>query len=123
MKGDRYRYELPAESILSADCESYRPRSCSFQLFVVVIYVLTEEGTIEIPISYRDYTWKDFRQTRRHAQAIDLVEQINAIASGYLADVPRQPPTVPERDRRVAIRKSENPYAAPALIEGSVSFL
>jgi hypothetical protein len=116
MKGDRYRYELPAESILGAQCERYRPRSCSFLLFVVIIYVRTEEGTIELPISYRDYGWREFRQTLRHAQTIDLVEHINAIAKGYLVGLPMQPATVAEDQRHVALSQRDNPYAAPALI-------
>ena len=84
---------------------------------MVTIVVRTEDGPIELPVSYRDYCWEDLRTSRRRAQAMELVEQINAIAKGHLYQPP-QPPVVAD-DRRVPWdqKTSSNPYASPAMVD------
>jgi energy-coupling factor transporter transmembrane protein EcfT len=112
MQGDRYRYELPAESILGAELESTRPPG-SYPMFRVILYVRTEAGPIDLPISYRDHSWGSLRSSRRRAQAEALAEQINGIARGQLYR-PLQSPIVDDLSRTASW--SGNPYAAPASI-------
>ena len=116
MMGDRYQYELPAESILGAELEGFRPPCCSFEIYMVTIIVRTKEGPIELPISYRDYRWSELRGSRRRLQAMNLVEQINAAARGELFRPPR-PPSVDDAHEHLGWQPSNNPYAAPALVD------
>jgi hypothetical protein len=112
MKGDHYRYELPAESILGAELENARLPG-SYPMFRVTLYVRTEAGTIDLPISYRDPSWGSLRSSRRRAQAESLAEQINGIAKGHLYR-PLQSPLVDNPPQTAPW--SANPYAAPASI-------
>ncbi len=112
MQGDHYRYELPAASILGAELESARPPG-SYPMFRVTLYVRTEAGPIDLPISYRDHSWGSLRSSRRRAQAEALAAQINGIATGHLYR-PLQSPIISHRPTIACW--SGNPYAAPGSI-------
>ncbi len=109
MTGDESEYELPRESILSAEVQSVRPAGWFTATHMVVVYVRTADGPIELPISYRDHSLGSLRSSARRVDAQELAEQINAIAVGqhYL------PPLETANHRP---QPSSNPYAPPAAI-------
>lgn len=112
MEGDRNRYQLPCESILGAQYHAITPPGWFCHSHMAIIYVRTEEGTIELPVSYRDFAVGSLRSSRRYAQTIALVEEITRIAKGNQ----HQPPPsirVDPSPRRVSW--STNPYASPAI--------
>ncbi len=113
MKGDRYRYEIPRESILAAEYQGIRPPGWFCQSHMVILYVRTAAGTIDLPISYRDHRFGSLRSSRRRAEAMALVEKVNRIAKGQLY----QPPLAPVSPVPSSSSRSSNPYAAPAMVD------
>lgn len=111
MKGDWFRYELPAESLLCAHVENLRSPGGFYQIFMIVVQVRTVDGTIELPISYRDHRWGCLRSSARFDQANQLADRINSVSKGHWCHPPQPPITQPAP--RVDVW-SENPYAAPS---------
>ena len=115
MEGDRDRYVLPHQSIMGAELHTIRPPGWFTDVHMVAIYARTESGPIEIPISYRDHRLGRLRCSRRRAEAIDLVDKINQVATGGTY----QPTAdaswfVHERHRRTYTpQQAINPYATP----------
>ena len=119
MEGDRDRYEIPGESILGVELHSIRPTGWFTDTHMVIIYARTENGPIELPISYRDHEFGCLRNSRRREQALALVDEINRIATGGLYGPLGSPnaaesrhPSLPLRDSSIS---SLNPYAAPSI--------
>ncbi len=111
MEGDRDRYEIPCESILGVELHSIRPTGWFTDTHMVIIYARTEDGPIELPISYRDHEFGCLRNSRRREQALALVDEINRIAKGGFYG----PLSVPAANTIQPESISVNPYAAPAI--------
>ncbi|QDT12478.1 hypothetical protein [Planctomycetes bacterium K23_9] len=114
MEGDRDHYDLPSDSILDAQIEEIRPAGWLAPLPMIVITARTQKGVVELPIAFRDHGLGDLRPSRRRDQAIALVDQINAVASGAVFSSDYQTPRV---DRWHA--QPDNPYAIPTTSRGS----
>lgn len=112
MEGDVDRYELPAESILGAEFQSIRPPGWYTSSHMVVITAKTATGAIELPIAFRDHQFGELRNSRRRQTAMRLVDKINRIALGGHYQLVANP------NRQVIARSANtnNPYAAPALL-------
>ncbi len=115
MNGDRFRYELPGESILGSEVKSIKPTGWLCSVHFVVIFVRCQDGVIDLPIAYRDFQLGSLRSSRRLQAANELAAEIQLIARGAeqqpfstpLAEVPRHQPL------------SNNPYAAPSCLDES----
>ena len=112
MEGDCNRYWLPAESIVDVNVESIKPTGWYAQTHMVVIVARTNDGPIELPISYRDHGLGELRNSRRKLHAFELAQRINAIAKG----IRLTGPTVPAP--KFAKTRSSNPYAPPIGSDG-----
>ena len=112
MEGDVDRYELPAESILSAQFQAVQPPGWYTSANMIIITAKTKTGSIELPIAYRDHQFGELRNSRRRQNAMRLVDKINRIAQGGHYQF------VVEPDHQVIARSAcdDNPYAAPALL-------
>lgn len=114
MTGDRHEYSLPADSILAAELESIKPSGWFTQTHMVVLYVRTGDGPIELPIAYRDHDLGGLSSNRRRGEAMELLERIQRIARGSYYE----PPIAPDTGQiRTASRWSNNPFEAPAITE------
>lgn len=110
MKGDRFDYELPRESILGTEVESVTPSGWLCRSHMVVLIVRTCDGTVELPVAYRDFAFGSLRSSRRKSQSVELASLIARIAAGECNDLSH--PAAAED----AIAFSENPYASPAVL-------
>ena len=81
LEGDRYRIEIPADSILHAQLESTRPGGCFHQLFFINLVVRTQIGPIEIPLSLRDHGLGHLRAASRKRENESLCQSIQNIAT------------------------------------------
>ncbi len=69
MTGDRHEYELPCESILGAEFHSVIPSGWFTATYMAIIFLRSEAGQIELPISYRDHGFGSLRGSRRRARS------------------------------------------------------
>ncbi|OYP37036.1 hypothetical protein [Rhodopirellula sp. MGV] len=111
MEGDRARYSFPAASILGTTIETIRPAGCFHKLHYVHVFVRTEQGTDEFPISLRDCGWGRLSAKKRRVDAEQLAERINQIATGSEYEL-----SDPDYARRAQTSptNSINPYAVAA---------
>ena len=112
LEGDVDRYELPADSILSAEFQAIRPPGWFTSTNMVIITAKTATGAVELPIAYRDHQFGNLRNSRRRRRAMRLVDKINQIAKGghYQMVAP------PSSHVIARAANTSNPYAAPALL-------
>lgn len=109
MAGDWCRYELPRASILGAELVSIKPWGWVTKTHMVILYVRTAGGPVELPICYRDHWLGTLRSSSRKQQAIELAERILRIAKGHRYEPLFVDPPQPTQ------LWSENPYASPAI--------
>jgi hypothetical protein len=113
MSGDRCEYSLPRDSILGAELHRVTPSGWFTATHMVIVYVRTDDGQIELPVAYRDHGIGSLRSSQRCAHAAELLASILEIANGHRYQPPTEPP------RRVvsqAPRWSGNPFQAPTSI-------
>jgi hypothetical protein len=113
MSGDRCEYALPRDSILGAELHGVTPSGWFTATHMVIVYVRTEEGQIELPLAYRDHGFGSLRSSRRRAQAAELSSRILQIANGHRYQPPIEPPRSVVSQ---APRWSGNPFQAPTII-------
>ncbi len=65
MTGDRCEYSLGRDSILGAELHSVTPSGWFTATHMVIVYVRTDEGQIELPLAYRDHGFGSLRSSRR----------------------------------------------------------
>lgn len=110
LEGDCHRYNLPADSILGADLHILRPPGWITSTAMVIIIAKTDQGPIELPISYRDHGYGSLLFSARQSHAIELADAISRIAKGDQFQ-PIENDIVP-----FVLPVSTNPYAAPRTI-------
>ena len=118
MEGDLSFYHFPPASIIDVETRSIRPTGCFHCLHFVILTVRSQDGPIEVPLSYRDHTMGRLRSRHRRNQTQTLALAIRGIATG--GDLTFNAP-----DDRVRILDAAhlgrigpngaeiNPYAAP----------
>jgi hypothetical protein len=112
MTGDGFEYALPCEAILSAELHSLRPPGCFAMTHIVVLYVRTAQGPLELPLSYRDHSLGSLTSRKRRAAAMQMAERINNMAKGYYY----QPPTAPEIEVLAAAdTAAASPFVSPTI--------
>ncbi|MCC9604099.1 hypothetical protein LOC67_26395 [Stieleria sp. JC731] len=118
MEGDRARYDFPADSILGVSVKTIRPSGCFHKLHYVHVFVRTEKGTDEFPISRRDCPLGRLSVKKRHEDAVKLAAQIEKIAKG--AECEMWDPDYQHRELAVDGQRHDsqciNPYAAPSAV-------
>jgi hypothetical protein len=113
MTGDRSEYSLPRDSILGAELHAVTPSGWFTATHMVILYVRTEDGPVELPVAYRDHGFGSLRSSRRRAQASELLGRILQIANGHRFQPPTEPPgNVIAR----APRWSDNPFQTPTIL-------
>ena len=113
MTGDRCEYSLGRDSILGAELHSVTPSGWFTATHMVIVYVRTDEGQIELPLAYRDHGFGSLRSSRQRAEAADLLSRILRVARGHLYQPPIEPP---RSEIARAPRWSANPFQSPTII-------
>lgn len=111
MEGDRQRYIFPGACIIDVCVESIRPSGSFHQLHYVVLLARTESGPIEFPIAYRDHGWRSLSSKNRYEEAMELCQQIAAIATGGDFTYRHAGHDVPPLPKHQQL----NPFAAPRM--------